>query len=237
MFIAMNRFRVKKGSEHAFERVWLGRDTYLDCVPVSWNFISSRGRRRQTIRSIPRTACGRASGPSRRGPSRKNFGPRTRVPATRQLGRFIWSILNLRASKYARPSPLERWRPREPQMISFALRGQIISAALRWPVRYLSEAQIISGARRHGRAYSPRRRLSHRQNKCRRDEAERTGDEEGREISRIFRTYQTGAERRTGSTDLVAGEHPPEHHAGLLRAKRSAVSLTVGGTVAIQSRP
>jgi Predicted membrane protein (DUF2127) len=35
----------------------------------------SRGRRRKTIRSIPRTACGRASGPSRRGPSRKNFGP------------------------------------------------------------------------------------------------------------------------------------------------------------------
>jgi transketolase len=65
-------------------------------------------------------------------------------------------------------------------------------------VRYLSEAQIISGARRHGRAYSPRRRLSHRQNKCRRDEAERTGHEEGREISRIFRTYQTGAECRTG---------------------------------------
>ena len=33
MFIAMNRFRVKKGSEDAFEKVWLGRDTYLDRVP------------------------------------------------------------------------------------------------------------------------------------------------------------------------------------------------------------
>jgi heme-degrading monooxygenase HmoA len=30
MFIAMNRFRVKKGSEEAFEKVWAGRDSYLD---------------------------------------------------------------------------------------------------------------------------------------------------------------------------------------------------------------
>ncbi len=33
MFIAMNRFRVKKGSEEAFEKVWLNRDSYLDRVP------------------------------------------------------------------------------------------------------------------------------------------------------------------------------------------------------------
>jgi heme-degrading monooxygenase HmoA len=33
MFIAMNRFRVKKGSEETFEKVWLNRDTYLDRVP------------------------------------------------------------------------------------------------------------------------------------------------------------------------------------------------------------
>jgi heme-degrading monooxygenase HmoA len=30
MFIAMNRFRVKKGSEEAFEKVRAGRDSYLD---------------------------------------------------------------------------------------------------------------------------------------------------------------------------------------------------------------
>jgi heme-degrading monooxygenase HmoA len=29
MFIAMNRFRVKKGSEEAFEQVWSSRDTHL----------------------------------------------------------------------------------------------------------------------------------------------------------------------------------------------------------------
>jgi heme-degrading monooxygenase HmoA len=33
MFIAMNRFRVAKGSEDAFERVWLNRDSQLQQIP------------------------------------------------------------------------------------------------------------------------------------------------------------------------------------------------------------
>jgi heme-degrading monooxygenase HmoA len=33
MFIAMNRFRVKKGAEEAFEQVWMSRDTHLHEVP------------------------------------------------------------------------------------------------------------------------------------------------------------------------------------------------------------
>jgi heme-degrading monooxygenase HmoA len=33
MFIAMNRFRVAKWSEAAFEQVWLSRDSHLDKVP------------------------------------------------------------------------------------------------------------------------------------------------------------------------------------------------------------
>ena len=33
MFIAMNRFRVKKGAEQDFENVWLNRDSQLDTVP------------------------------------------------------------------------------------------------------------------------------------------------------------------------------------------------------------
>jgi heme-degrading monooxygenase HmoA len=33
MFIAMNRFRVKRGSEQDFEDVWLNRDTHLQKVP------------------------------------------------------------------------------------------------------------------------------------------------------------------------------------------------------------
>jgi hypothetical protein len=34
MYIAMNRFRVAKGSEAAFEQVWLSRDSHLDKVPA-----------------------------------------------------------------------------------------------------------------------------------------------------------------------------------------------------------
>jgi heme-degrading monooxygenase HmoA len=33
MFIAMNRFKVIKGSEKDFEQVWLTRETHLDQVP------------------------------------------------------------------------------------------------------------------------------------------------------------------------------------------------------------
>jgi heme-degrading monooxygenase HmoA len=43
MFIAMNRFRVKRGSEEDFEQVWLNRDTYLDKVPGFLQFRLLRG--------------------------------------------------------------------------------------------------------------------------------------------------------------------------------------------------
>jgi heme-degrading monooxygenase HmoA len=33
MYIAMNRFRVCKGSEQEFEQVWLTRESYLDTMP------------------------------------------------------------------------------------------------------------------------------------------------------------------------------------------------------------
>lgn len=33
MFIAMNRFKVRKGSEADFEEVWKNRDSHLDKVP------------------------------------------------------------------------------------------------------------------------------------------------------------------------------------------------------------
>jgi heme-degrading monooxygenase HmoA len=43
MFIAMNRFKVKSGSEEAFERVWLSRETYLDGMPGFVEFHLLRG--------------------------------------------------------------------------------------------------------------------------------------------------------------------------------------------------
>jgi len=43
MFIAMNRFKVKSGSEEAFEKVWLGRETDLDCMPGFMEFHLLKG--------------------------------------------------------------------------------------------------------------------------------------------------------------------------------------------------
>jgi len=63
MFIAMNRFRVKKGSEEAFEKVWLSRDTQLTKVPGFVEFHLLKGPEHEDFtlsRSIPRTPFGRA---------------------------------------------------------------------------------------------------------------------------------------------------------------------------------
>jgi heme-degrading monooxygenase HmoA len=43
MFIAMNRFRVKKGLEEPFEKVWLSRESYLEGVPGFVEFHLLRG--------------------------------------------------------------------------------------------------------------------------------------------------------------------------------------------------
>lgn len=43
MFIAMNRFRVKRGSEADFETVWRERDRHLDGVPGFVDFHMLRG--------------------------------------------------------------------------------------------------------------------------------------------------------------------------------------------------
>jgi heme-degrading monooxygenase HmoA len=47
VFIAMNRFQVKPGSEADFEAVWLGRDTYLRDVPGFLSFQLLRGPDRE----------------------------------------------------------------------------------------------------------------------------------------------------------------------------------------------
>lgn len=43
MFIAMNRFQVKRGEEANFEAVWKGRDSYLADVPGFREFHLLRG--------------------------------------------------------------------------------------------------------------------------------------------------------------------------------------------------
>jgi len=46
MFIAMNRFRVKRGNEDEFENVWLSRDTHLQKVPGFVEFHLLKGPER-----------------------------------------------------------------------------------------------------------------------------------------------------------------------------------------------
>jgi heme-degrading monooxygenase HmoA len=46
MYIAMNRFKVLKGAESAFENVWLSRDSRLDRVPGFIEFHLLRGPER-----------------------------------------------------------------------------------------------------------------------------------------------------------------------------------------------
>ena len=43
MFIAMNRFRIVKGREAEFERIWAKRDSHLDGVPGFKSFELLRG--------------------------------------------------------------------------------------------------------------------------------------------------------------------------------------------------
>lgn len=47
MFIAMNRFRVLRGSETEFETVWTSRDTHLKTVPGCVSFQLLRGPERE----------------------------------------------------------------------------------------------------------------------------------------------------------------------------------------------
>lgn len=43
MYIAMNRFRIAKGQEEAFENVWKSRDTHLNKVPGFQEFRLLKG--------------------------------------------------------------------------------------------------------------------------------------------------------------------------------------------------
>ena len=98
MFIAMNRFRVKRGAEESFEKVWLSRDSYLDGVPGFVEFHLLKGPETEDHRSMPPIQYGRAKLPSRGGPNRRSSAQRTRAPAMMRQGHSIWSIPNSRGS-------------------------------------------------------------------------------------------------------------------------------------------
>ena len=91
MFIAMNRFRVRRGSEEAFENVWQNRDSYLHRVPgfVEFHLLKGPEAEDHTLYAS-HTVCRRSS------------APHTRAPVTMLPGPSIWSTRNLKALKCVR---------------------------------------------------------------------------------------------------------------------------------------
>ncbi|MEL7450512.1 MAG: antibiotic biosynthesis monooxygenase [Pseudomonadota bacterium] len=47
MFIAMNRFKIAKGFEEGFEKIWRERDSYLSDVPGFQSFALLKGPERE----------------------------------------------------------------------------------------------------------------------------------------------------------------------------------------------
>jgi heme-degrading monooxygenase HmoA len=99
MFIAMNRFRVKRGAEEAFEKVWLSRDSYLDRVPGFVEFHLLKGPEAEDHTLYSSHSVWQSKPPSKHGPNRRSSALRTRAPATMRPGHSIWSIPNSRASR------------------------------------------------------------------------------------------------------------------------------------------
>ena len=100
MFIAMNRFRVAKGSEAAFEHVWISRDSHLDKVPGFVEFHLLKGPRLRITRYTPPTPSGKTGLCSRHGPNLRRSGQRIVGQGT--TSRCISTTRSSRVSRFAR---------------------------------------------------------------------------------------------------------------------------------------
>ena len=60
MFLAMNRFKIVKGKEQEFERVWKERDTHLEGVKGFVKFNLLKGAETESYSLYALTALGRA---------------------------------------------------------------------------------------------------------------------------------------------------------------------------------
>ena len=97
MFIAMNRFRIVKGKEAEFERIWAERDSHLDGVPGFEGFNLLRGAEADDHTLYASHSVWRASAISRTGPNPK---PSARPTPAREAPRT--SIRVRPASKASR---------------------------------------------------------------------------------------------------------------------------------------
>ena len=100
MFIAMNRFQVKKGSEDAFEQMWKSRDTYLNEMAgfVEFHLLKGPEAEDHTLYSSHTVWESKADV---RGVDQVGAVPRVRTPApaTTTRRRSTSSIRSSRASR------------------------------------------------------------------------------------------------------------------------------------------
>jgi heme-degrading monooxygenase HmoA len=92
MFIAMNRFRVARGSETAFEEVWLNRDSQLNKVPGFVEFHLLKGPEAEDHTLYASHTVWRTKAEFEAWTKSERFAPRMRAPATTPPGRSISSI-------------------------------------------------------------------------------------------------------------------------------------------------
>ena len=97
MFIAMNRFKVLKGEEKAFEEVWLSRDTRLGEVTGFVEFHLLRGPEREDHTLCSPTRFGSAGSCSPLGPNPSSSA--RRIGARAPTNPSISGIRNSRVSR------------------------------------------------------------------------------------------------------------------------------------------
>ena len=102
MYIAMNRFKVLKGAESAFESVWLSRDSHLERVPGFIEFHLLRGPERDDHVLYSSHTVWASRTPSRPGPNPSISAPRIAMPAP--TSRSMPAIRSSRGSRSSRRS-------------------------------------------------------------------------------------------------------------------------------------
>jgi heme-degrading monooxygenase HmoA len=102
MFIAMNRFRVKRGAEDAFEKVWLSRDSYLERVPGFVEFRLLKGPEAEDHTLYASHSVWQSKAAFEAWTKSEEFRA-AHARAMIRPDRSIWSIRNLRALRCDRP--------------------------------------------------------------------------------------------------------------------------------------
>ncbi len=101
MFIAMNRFRVKRGAEEAFEKVWLSRDSYLDRVPGFVEFHLLKGPEAEDHTLFASHTVWQSKAAFEGWTQSEEFRA-AHAPGMMRQGHSIWRIPNSRDSRYDR---------------------------------------------------------------------------------------------------------------------------------------